>query len=716
MNFALVTKWKSEFTIQKRVTIVMIAVTLLGALFMSIFSYYLSKKALLDVREAGLISVRDSKERQLNDIFTSYQNAATSISTSKFIQDAHVAIESMIYGLGLDMEGDITLNQSYYTNLLKKYSESFNDIIDQYSIPNFYIVANTGVIIASGESDALLGANLKNGKNANTILAKTFMNGREKTAISDLHLSEVLGRSVAYIAVPIISKYDRDGYGRNEKMGVLIMEIFWDAFNEAVSRVTGLGSSGRTYIVNSNGMLRTDIEPTDENLNHEGSLKLNKVLNHTLIKKITSGTIKDTGSGIQKNYRGEDVLSSYAKLRLGEQEFYFIAEMNIDEILQPIIQLRNLLFLAALFMLVLSIFVGSVAGRDIGNSISAIVTDFQRVAREVVQGKLSTRGDERSAPIDFRGLVGEINALISALHKPMGEAMKAMEFLASKNLKTEMKGEYQGEILSFKENVNSAIRNLNSALLEVMSASTQVQTGAQQVSDSANTLSQGATEQAASLEEISSSLSEVGGNTKVNAENAGAARELGLKSKSDAVAGNTQMTEMVSAMSEIKKSSTEISKIIKVIDEIAFQTNLLALNAAVEAARAGKHGKGFAVVAEEVRNLAQRSAKAAKESSDMIITSNKRVDAGELTASKTATQLGEIVLSSTKMTDLVSEIAEASNEQAKALAQIVTALAQVDQVTQKNTASAEESSSASQELTNEANKLLELVSQFELKR
>ena len=246
----------------------------------------------------------------------------------------------------------------------------------------------------------------------------------------------------------------------------------------------------------------------------------------------------------------------------------------------------------------------------------------------------------------------------------------------------------------------------------IQNAGEQIAAGAGEVSDASQALSQGATESASSLEEVTASMNEMSGKVRDSAEHANAASQLAGDAQRSAENGDKQMDEMVSAMSAINESSQNISKIIKVIDEIAFQTNLLALNAAVEAARAGQHGKGFAVVAEEVRNLAARSAKAAKETAEMIEGSTSLTQRGAQIAEQTSEALKEIMTGTTKVSTLLEEIAIASNEQAQGIQQVTVGLSQIDKVTQQNTATAEESAAAAEELSSQAAQMREMLKKF----
>ncbi len=253
--------------------------------------------------------------------------------------------------------------------------------------------------------------------------------------------------------------------------------------------------------------------------------------------------------------------------------------------------------------------------------------------------------------------------------------------------------------------IRGVVSHLNNTAAEVSSAS-------RQVSHSSQSLAEGATEQAAGLEETSSSLEEMASMTRQNADNAQQANSLMQEAAGIVAGGKTAMEQVEGTIGEIKGSSDETAKIIKVIDEIAFQTNLLALNAAVEAARAGEAGKGFAVVAEEVRNLAMRSAEAAKNTTSLIQRSQESSARGVDVANQAAQAMEEIAASASKVGALIGEISAASQEQAQGIDQVNTAVAQMDKVTQQNAANAEETASASEELSAQAGSLEEAVDEL----
>jgi len=348
------------------------------------------------------------------------------------------------------------------------------------------------------------------------------------------------------------------------------------------------------------------------------------------------------------------------------------------------------------------------------DAINLLVEDTKELVDAALGGERDKRADSSRHGGDFGKIISGINETLNAVIEPIKEASEVLSHMAKGDLSYRVEGVYKGDHAITKNSLNSTLDSLNDILSQVLVAVDQVNSGADQVSSASQSLSQGATEQASSLEEVSSSLTEVGGQTKLNADNAHQASQLSGSARDAADTGNSSMQQMLGAMGEIHNSSTEIEKIIKVIDEIAFQTNLLALNAAVEAARAGVHGKGFAVVAEEVRNLAQRSAKAAKETTELIEGSVNSVENGTKIADETAKALDEIVTGITKATDLVNEISSASREQSNAVSEINDALGQIDQVTQGNTANAEESAAAAEELSGQAANLREMVTRFKL--
>jgi len=349
-------------------------------------------------------------------------------------------------------------------------------------------------------------------------------------------------------------------------------------------------------------------------------------------------------------------------------------------------------------------------------AIQQLIDDAYALAQAAVEGKLSTRADISKHEGEYRKIIDGFNKTLDAVLNPIKEVEFCLKEIARGNLEVAVTGDYKGDHATIKNALNQTIESINEILSQIAIAVEQVNTGSSQVSDSSQSLSQGAAEMASTMEELTSAMSEINSQTKQNAENAVQASQLATQARSTAERGNEQMAQMVKAMSDISEAASNISKIIKAIDDIAFQTNLLALNAAVEAARAGKHGKGFTVVAEEVRNLAQRSAKAAKETAEMIEGSIQKTEIGAKIAEETSKALEEIVLGTAKVTDLIGEIAAASKEQAVGIGQINESLNQFDQVTQQNSASSEELAAASEEMSSQAAMVKQMLGRFKLRK
>jgi len=268
------------------------------------------------------------------------------------------------------------------------------------------------------------------------------------------------------------------------------------------------------------------------------------------------------------------------------------------------------------------------------------------------------------------------------------------------------------EVGMMAKSLNRAVEKLNTTLQEVADSATNATSTSQQLAAASEAIASGAQEQAASLEETSASLEEITAAVRQSADNANQASQLATSSKDSAEVGQQVVSRAITAMAEINVASAKISDIISTIDEIAFQTNLLAVNAAVEAARAGDEGRGFAVVASEVRSLAQRSAVAAKEIKVLIQDSLKKVEAGSELVNRSGETLQGIVGSVKRVTDIVGEIAAASGEQSTGIEQVNTAMTQMDQVTQSNSAQTEELSATAQSLSEQSAHLMELVSTF----
>ena len=387
--------------------------------------------------------------------------------------------------------------------------------------------------------------------------------------------------------------------------------------------------------------------------------------------------------------------------------------------------------------------------------------DIDNLIRGAKAGNLNIRVDTESYKGGWSKMASGLNDLMENVSAPAAEILEVMKHMSVGNFDLKMNGDYQGDFLTLKESINSTVTNVaiyieeisrilesmagndlnqnitrdymgkyadiktaiihivtqfNKIVYDIQKSSESVDAAAKMISENSTSLATGASTQASSVEELNATIQLINDDTTTILNSTKTAEELSASAKENAEKGNKDMSRMLKSMDGINESSTQISRIIKVIEDIAFQTNLLALNAAVEAARAGEHGKGFSVVADEVRDLSMKSQEAAKEITGMIEESIGRVKDGTNIANQTAETLRKIVDDSMSVADIITHITESSQNQANAIGQILEGINQITQVTQENSASAEETASASEEMSNQSDALKELVGVFKLRK
>lgn len=460
-----------------------------------------------------------------------------------------------------------------------------------------------------------------------------------------------------------------------------------------------IGKRGYIYIIDSKGEMLYHPDPKKVGIKRGQGDKI-----YDLLAKQVLG--KKRGKVLYRMEKGADLKFSYF-IYNAQMKWYIVASGYIDDFTDSIIKVRMFLVAGSIITLIIVFFAFYFSFYSVQKPIQKMIKDLKAVSST---GDLTYHLDDKR-----KDEIGELNRSFNNMLNSLLQKNKILDAIS------EGGGDFtiDIELLSEKDvmgkSISKMMDSLNGILLRVLENSEEVAIGSKQVSEVSASLSDGASKQAAALEQIAAAITQINQQAKQNADNSEAAKALSLAADESARLGNDAMQELVSSMQNITFSSEEIKKIVKLIDDIAFQTNLLALNANVEAARAGKFGKGFAVVAEEVRNLANRSADAAKESTAKIEESISYIEKGNEKVERTAAQLLTIETNNQKVKDLITEISLASNEQSKGLAELSSALNDVQEVTQHNSASSEESAASANDLASKADELKQMMISFNLK-
>jgi len=525
---------------------------------------------------------------------------------------------------------------------------------------------------------------------------------RGESFVTTPFYSPVLSRIMLVISQPLS--------WNDEIVGVLFMLLPGDFLNDAIVNVKA-GHGGHAYAFASDGTLiaHNDIIAIMERNEHRFIEMARTDPSYEGVAAAVQAMV-GRGSGTIEfvNRDNNSMLGGFSTTRNG---WVVLVNSTVEDVLRDANQaITNAIIASAVCVGVVII----VAFFLIGKVVKPITMAANRLDK-MAHGDITTEVKRTRSKSEVGVLTNSLEEVVHMMRAYISDIANTLVAISNGQLGYESEQEYKGDFIDIHNALNNIASTLSVTIGSIKESAGLVASGSKQMADGAQSLAQGSTQQSATMQELSSAISEISQKTKGSADMAERASTLVNSIMHNAEKGSQQMDEMTKAVSEIQAASQSISKVIKVIDDIAFQTNILALNAAVEAARAGQHGKGFAVVAEEVRNLAAKSAEAAKDTGSLITDSMEKAQLGARIASDTASSFTEIVAGVGESSQLIADIAKGSGAQAASITQVNGGIEQVAHVISQNSATAEESAAASEEMSSQSDILQRLVAQFELK-